>query len=149
VRVIIDNSPSPSSPPARRGEIFKILRVKLLLLQEFLCRHEKGFPITLDPFIIFTHEDRIHRTYFLAITTKDASAGIELIGKRISFPLLIFSRLNIDALGRADSHTEATGDTLGFPTLILLKILNPPPTFRRRHFFLRILNGDGSGEEIS
>jgi hypothetical protein len=127
--------------------VITALRIKLLLLQEFLCRHEKGFPITLDPFIVFTHEDGIHRTHLLAITTKDTSAGIEFIGKRIPFPLFIFSGLNIDALRGADSHTKAAGHTLGFSTLILLKILNPPPTFRRRHFFLRILNRDGFREE--
>ena len=99
------------------------------------------------PFIGLSHKDRLYWARFLAETAEDTPGGIQLVGEWVSSPFLIFGGLDVDALRRTDDHAEAAGDTLGLPTLILLKILNAPPTFRRRNFLFRILDGDGLGEK--
>ena len=139
-----------SHPPlTKKGREGFVLRIKFLLLQEFFRGHEIGLSLALHPLIIPSHKDRAHRTGLFTETTEDTPCGIQFVGEGIPSPLLILSRLDIDALRRTDGHTEATGYTFGFSAFILLKILNPSPPFGWRDLFLRILDGDGFGKEIS
>jgi hypothetical protein len=140
--------PPPLYPlPPRGGEVFLILPIILLLLQEPFCGHEVTLPVVLHPFITLSQEDRLDWTGLLTKTTEDTSRGIQLIVERIPFTFFIFCGLNIDALRRTDSHTESTGHTFGLSPFILLKILNPPPTRSWRDLLFWILGCDRSGEE--
>jgi hypothetical protein len=123
------------------------LRIKFLLFQEGLGVHQQRFSLALNPFIGLSHEDRFDRTGLFTESAEDASCRVEFIGEGISPTLLILGRFDIDALRRTDDHAEATGHTLCFSPLILLKILDSSPALCGRDLLLRILNRDGFREE--
>src|SRR5262245_7904166 len=103
---------------------------------------DESLATVLGVLVVPSDVDRFLRTHLLAVAAEDAAELVDLEDQRITVPLLVLARHELDAVRRTYRGTEAAGHTLGLAVLRGEHAVRATPPRRERPFLLRVLNRD-------
>src|SRR5690606_26855198 len=86
--------------------------------------------------------NRLFRTHLLTVAAEDAAELVDLEDERVAIPFLVFTRHELDAIGRTHRRTETARHALGLTGLGGEHPVSTAPPRRDLPLLLRILHGD-------
>src|SRR5262245_20288556 len=109
---------------------------------------DEAFAAVVRVLIVPADVNRLFWADLLAVAAEDAAELVDLEHEWIAISLLVLSRHELDAVGRAHRGTEPARHALRLAVLRREHAMRPAPARRERTLLVRILNRHLLSEEV-